>query len=206
MSSPSPWSRGETPSITVPTPALDPLSSGRVVRNEVHPQSGVRLWVWATLVLVLVAATSAVGGAITYSALNDDTHPPASSTPPSGGSSSPPVAPRFSAAETAAAKDHLCQVFNVSVRGQEGQGGLRVEGNLNIPMVLRALNSASVVQNALIVAVPAEVSAPARSYISATLDQTTAAMGNTPTSEVNRLTDVRNDAMFALLDTCGLPR
>ena len=206
MSSPSPWSRGETPSITVPTPVPDPLSSGRVVRNEVHPQSGVRLWVWATLVLILVAATSAVGGAITYSALNDDTHPPASSTPPSGGSSSPPVAPRFSAAETAAAKDHLCQVFNVSVRGQEGQGGLRVEGNLNIPMVLRALNSASVVQNALIVAVPAEVSAPARSYISATLDQTTAAMGNTPTSEVNRLTDVRNDAMFALLDTCGLPR
>lgn len=206
MSNSSPWSRGETPSITVPPPAPGPLSSGRVVRNEVHPQSGVRLWVWATLVLILVAATSAVGGAITYSALNDDTHPPASSTPPSGGSSSPPVAPRFSAAETGAAKDHLCQVFNVSVRGQEGQGGLRVEGNLNIPMVLRALNSASVVQNALIVAVPAEVSAPARSYISATLDQTTAAMGNTPTSEVNRLTDVRNDAMFALLDTCGLPR
>ncbi|GLB86126.1 hypothetical protein [Mycobacterium kiyosense] len=81
-----------------------------------------------------------------------------------------------------------------------------MEGNLNIPVVLRALNSASVVENALIAAVPAEVSAPARSYISATLDQTTAAMGNTSTSEGNRLTDVRNDAMFSLLDACGLPR
>jgi hypothetical protein len=31
-------------------------------------------------------------------------------------------------------------------------------------------------------------------------------MGNTPTSEGNRLTDVRNDAIEALLDVCGLPR
>lgn len=206
MSSPSPWSRGETPSITVPTPVPDPLSSGRVVRNEVHPQSGVRLWVWATLVLILVAATSAVGGAITYSALNDDTHPPASSTPPSGGSSSPPVAPRFSAAETAAAKDHLCHVFDEGVRGQEGKGGFRTEGNTNLPLTLRAVNSVLGVQNVLVPAVPADIANLARQYISTTLDVTTAAMGNTPTPEVNRLTDVSNAAIYALADACGIPR
>jgi hypothetical protein len=35
---------------------------------------------------------------------------------------------------------------------------------------------------------------------------TTAAMGNTPTSEVNRLTDVDADAINGLVDACGLPR
>ena len=66
------------------------------------------------------------------------------------------------------------------MRGQEGQGGFRVEGNLNVPMVLRAVNSAAAVQNALVPAVPPDVASAARKYISATLDVTTAAMGNTP--------------------------
>ena len=45
-------------------------------------------------------------------------------------------------------------------------------------MVLRAMNSASAVQNALVPAVPPDVASAARKYISATLDTTTAAMGN----------------------------
>lgn len=126
-----------------------------------------------------------------------------SSTAPSV---SAPPAPQQSSAETASAKQNLCQVFDVSVRGQEGQGGLRVQGNLNMPVVVRALNSASAVQNALVPAVPPDVASAARKYVTATLDQTTAAMGNTPTSEGNRLTDVRNDAIDALLGVCGLPR
>ncbi|WP_156622670.1 hypothetical protein [Mycobacterium sp. 852014-50255_SCH5639931] len=98
-------------------------------------------------------------------------------------------------------------MFDVSVRGQEGQGGVRVAGGgVNTPMVLRALNSASAVQNALVPAVPPDVAPVARKYIATTLDQTTAALGNTPTSEVNRLTDIRNDAINALVDVCGLPR
>lgn len=207
MSSPSPWSRGETPSITVPPPAPDPLSSARMVRNEVQPRSGLRFW-GAMLTLIVVAATSAAAGAITYSVLNDDTHPPANSTPPSrGGASSPTTTAQFSVGEIAAAKDGLCRGFDLSVRGQEGQGGVRVAGgDVNLPMVLRALNSVSAVQNSLTPAVPADVSAAARGYMKATLDQTTAAMGNSSTSEVNRLTDVRNDAIFALIDACGLPR
>lgn len=208
MSSSSPWSRGETPSIAVPPlPTPAPSPTGPVFQNEFQPrQPRVRFWAWATLTLIVVAATSAVGGAITYSVLNDDTHTPANSTPSSGGASSPPAAPRFSAAETAAAKDRLCHVFDVSVRGQEGQGGLRVEGKVNVPIVLRSLNSVVVVENALVPAVPDNVAAAARTYISATLDVTTAAMGNTPTSEGNRLNDISNDATNALLDACGLPR
>lgn len=201
MSNSSPWSRGETPSITVPPPAPGPLSSGRMVRNEVQPRSGLRFWAWAMLTLIVVAATSAAGGAITYSVLNDDTHPPANSTPPLGA-----PAPRFSAAETAAAKDRLCHTFDVSVRGQQGTGGFRVEGNLNVPLLLRALNSASAVQNALDPAVPGDVSAAARGYIRSTFDVTTAAMGNSPISEVNRLTDVDAEAINSLVDACGLAR
>ena len=53
------------------------------------------------------------------------------------------------------------------------------------------------------------MTAPARTVevtVEAALDQTTAAMGNTLTPDVNRLTDVRNDAINGLLDACGLPR
>jgi hypothetical protein len=117
-----------------------------------------------------------------------------------------PAAPQFSSNEVDAAKQHLCHVFDVSVRGQEGQGGLRVEGNLNVPVTFRAVNSAMAVQNALVPAVPADVASAAAKYISTTLDTTTAAMGNPPASEVNRLTDLRNDATDSLLDVCGLAR
>lgn len=202
----SPWSREASPSVTLPAPPPPPPGPSQHI--PVPPrQSNGRRWAWAALaLLVVVTVSGGVSAAITYAALSGEQSRSSSPTPSAPTPSSPTVTPRFSAAETAAAKDHLCHVFDVSVRGQEGQGGLRMEGNLNIPVVLRALNSASVVQNALTVAVPADVSAPARSYISATLDQTTAAMGNTSTSEGNRLTDVRNDAMFSLLDACGLPR
>lgn len=210
----SPWSREASPSVTLPAPPSPPPPvpgpgprAPGTPHHVTRQQNNGRRWAWAALaLLVVVTVSGGVSAAITYAALNGGHSRSSSPAPSASAPSSPTATPRFSAAETAAAKDHLCHVFDVSVRGQEGQGGLRVEGNLNIPVVLRALNSASVVENALIAAVPAEVSAPARSYISATLDQTTAAMGNTSTSEGNRLTDVRNDAMFSLLDACGLPR
>jgi hypothetical protein len=157
------------------------------------------------LALALVTGLSiAIGSAVTYVAMRNDHAPTPAS--PQNASPSAPVTPQFSAAEVTAAKQRLCQVFDVSVRGQEGKGGFRVEGNLNIPLTLRSLNSASAVQNALVPAVPPNVTSAARKYISTTLDVTTAAMGNTPTPEVNRLTDVSNEATNTLLDTCGLPR
>lgn len=205
----SPWSREASPSVTLPPPAPPPTQPppGPPHAVQIQPQQKRgRLWAWAALaLLVVVGVSGGVSAAITYIAL-DGARSPSSSTPPSVAAPSSPTAPRFSAAETAAAKAHLCQTFDVSVRGQEGQGGLRVEGKVNVPIVLRALNSASVVQNALVPAVPSDVAAVARKYVSTTLDATTAAMGNTPTSEVNRLNDISNDATNALLDACGLPR
>ncbi|MDV3301894.1 hypothetical protein [Mycobacterium avium] len=157
---------------------------------------------WISVVIL----AAAVGSAVTYLAKgNNQTSTPAS--PQTVTVSPPPTTAQFNSAEAVGAKENLCHTFDVSVRGQEGQGGVRVAGGgINEPMVLRALNSASAVQNALIPAVPPDVASAARKYISTTLDQTTAAMGATPTSEVNRLTDVRNDAINALVDACGLPR
>ncbi|WP_156670999.1 hypothetical protein [Mycobacterium sp. E1214] len=132
---------------------------------------------------------------------HSDTQPPSS---PTAAAAAP--SPTASAADAAAAKAHLCQVFDTSVRGQQGKGGLRVEGNLNVPIVLRSVNSALAVQTALVPAVPPDIASAARTYVTTTLDVTTAAMGNTPTSEVNRLNDIANDAINSLLDVCGLPK
>lgn len=205
----SPWSREASPSVTLPPPSAPPQPPPGPP-HHLQPQSRQargRNWAWATLALLLVVAVSGgVSAAITYITLNS-ARPSSTSAPPSAASpSSSTTPPRFSAAEIANAKSNLCQVFEVSVRGQEGQGGLRVEGKVNVPIVLRSVNSAAVVQNALVPAVPADVAAAARTYISTTLDATTAAMGNTPISELNRLNDVSNDATNALLDVCGLPR
>jgi hypothetical protein len=160
---------------------------------------------WGRKVLALLLA-AAVGSTVTYVAMRNDGAPSTPSSRHTASPSSAPATPQFSRTEADAAKQHLCQVLDVSVRGQEGQGGLRVQGNLNVPVVLRAVNSATAVQNALAPAVPPDVALAARKYISSTLDETTAAMGTAPTPVVNRLNDVRTDAIFALVDACGLPR
>ncbi len=164
-----------------------------------HRTGGVLRWIG------VVGLSAAVASVLTMALQREPAAPLAGPSSTASSASATP-APQQSSADTASAKQNLCQVFDVSVRGQEGQGGLRVQGNLNMPVVVRALNSASAVQNALVPAVPPDVASAARKYVTATLDQTTAAMGNTPTSEGNRLTDVRNDAIGALLDVCGLPR
>jgi hypothetical protein len=211
MDTSSPWSRAGAPSGTLPPPPTPPIPAPPTGAplTSVFPQGPKprrRGWLWIALGLALViVASAATGSLVTFAAMHNATQSAAqpSSAPPA--SPSAPT-PQVSAADASAAKDHLCKVFDTSVRGQEGQGGLREQGNLNLPVVLRALNSASAVQNALVPSVPPETATAARKYIGATLDQTTAAMGNTLTPEVNRLTDVRNDAINDLLDACGLPR
>lgn len=203
----SPWSREASPSVTLPPPPTQPPPGPSQPLQERPRQTQSRPWAWATLTLLLAVAVSAsVSATITYVTLNGAHSSSPSTLPTAAPPSSATAAPRFSAAESAAAKERVCHVFDVSVRGQEGQGGLRVEGKVNVPIVLRSVNSAAVVQNALVPAVPSDVAAAVRTYISTTLDATTAAMGNTPISELNRLNDVSNDATNALLDACGLPR
>ena len=89
--------------------------------------------------------------------------------------------------------------------GQQGQGGVRVNGEANLPLMLRSLNSVVAVQNALTPATPPEVAGAARNYVDAALQLTTAATGTTPLDEVNRLNHTANDATYAFADVCGLP-
>ena len=204
------WSKMAPPSAKLsPPPAggphppwLGPLGPAERLRAGRPNQGGSAL-----RILVTVGVAAAVGSAVTYLITGGYASTPPTPQAVTVSPSPAPPTPQFSSTDVAGAKENLCHVFDVSVRGQEGQGGVRVGGGgVNTPMVLRALNSASAVQNALVSAVPPDVASAARKYIDTTLDQTTAAMGNTPTSEVNRLTDVRNDAINALVDVCGLPR
>lgn len=220
MDTSSPWSRAGAPSGTLPPPTppipAPPTAPAATVSPTGAPLPSVfpqgpnprrRSWLWVALGLPLaIVVSAATGSLVTFAAMHNATQSAAQSPSAPPGSPSAPTTPQVSAADASAAKDHLCQVFDVSVRGEQGKGGLRVEGNLNVPVVLRSVNSALAVQTALVPAVPADVGSAARNYIQTTLDVTTAAMGNTPTPEVNRLNDISNDAINALLDVCGLPR
>jgi hypothetical protein len=199
MTTVSPWSRHTEQSaqqgVTLPQPpSPPPLPQMPTGGRRAH-----RRWPWIAGGVVGVLAAISGAAVISYAVSRNATRTPIPAPPSS-------AAPQFTVAEQAAAKDNLCRTFDMSVRGQGGQGGLRVNGELNIPMVLRSLNSATAVQNALTAAVPSDVAANARTYITATLNETTAVLANVPTSEGNRLTDVGNDALFALIDACGLPR
>lgn len=168
---------------------------------------------WARVLGVtgLVVATSVVTAVLTYAVSHKDAAAPrqgnvSPSSPAASVSPSSPAAPSYSPAEQAAAKDRLCHVFDQSARGQSGQGGVRAHGELNVPVVLRAVNGALAVQNSLTPAVPTDVANTARKFIETSLDLTTAAMGPTTNEELTRLNNIANTATLALVDACGLPR
>jgi hypothetical protein len=78
-------------------------------------------------------------------------------------------------------------------------------GELNLPLVLRAVNSIVAVEDALPAATPPEVTAAAaRKYIDTNLDLTTAALRNVSVEEGNHLNDVANNAMYEFADVCRL--
>jgi hypothetical protein len=153
----------------------------------------------AVVVLIAVIAATA---AITY-AIARNTNA-ASATPPNA--SPTPATPQPSSADQAAARQQLCHVFDVSARGQRGQGGVRVSGEVNVELVLRTVNSVVAVQNAFTPAVPKDVREAAQKYIDTSLALTTAATGDVAADELNRLTDVSNAATYSFVDACGLPR
>ena len=175
-------------------------------QRAARPPHGRRGWVLVLIVVVLAAIASTA--AITFAIARNMAPAGRSSTPSptlTTGAPAPP-APQVSPGDAAVAKQSVCHIFDVSVRGREGQGGLRTDtGDVNLPMALRDVNSVVAVQNALTPATPPDVAAAARKYIAATLDHTTAAMGNPSTAEINRLNDIANTAADAFADACGLP-
>ena len=81
-----------------------------------------------------------------------------------------------------------------------------MDGALNIPVVVRMINSASAVQNALTPAVPADVAEAAHAYVDRVFDLTTAATGDASGETLVDLNSAANKAIDSLLDSCGLPR
>jgi hypothetical protein len=150
----------------------------------------------------VLIAVIAVTAALTYAVAQNTNTPNASPPAPTSSSSAPS---QFSASDQAAAKQRLCHVFDVSAKGRTGTGGMRENGQPNMPILLRAVNGAVAVQNALTPAVPEDVAKTAHRYVDTTLDATTAAMGGPSVDDVNSLINVANDATDALADVCGLP-
>ncbi|EHB44063.1 hypothetical protein MycrhDRAFT_6958 [Mycolicibacterium rhodesiae JS60] len=145
--------------------------------------------------IVAVAAASAVTYAITKNNASSATTPPSASS----------AAPTFTAAEQDAAKNKVCATFAMSQRGVAGQGGLIDKGQINVPVVLRTLNSVVALQNVSSPAIPEELRAAVNNYVSTTVDLTTASLANAPIDELTRLNDVGNTALYGLADVCGLP-
>ena len=130
---------------TGPPPAGPPLPVAPPPRP---PRRGFP-WLLVGGAVVLLIAAIAATAAITY-AVTRNTNAPSATPPPA-----PTVqAPQFSAAEQNAAKDQVCHVFDVSTRGTISEGSVRTNGQPNVPVVLRAMNSAVAVQNALKPAAP----------------------------------------------------
>jgi hypothetical protein len=148
---------------------------------------------WAAIVVVALIAAGVASGITYFVTRSASTEKVA------------PAAPGFSAAQISAAQTTLCHIFDVSVRGQAGQGGLVNNGQLNIPLMVRTLNSVVAVNNAIAPATPPNIADAARAYVQAALDATTAATGNTAIDEGNRLNDIANQRIDQLADACGLP-
>lgn len=208
MTTTSPWapqagsgSQGPVgpPQSSMPAPPAGgpPGSPTQQTPPRPGPRRSVWIWLASGAVLLMIVAVAATA-AITYAIARDTTTPSAAQPNPT------PTAPQFTASQQADAKQHLCNVFDASARGQKGQGGVVVNGEVNLPLVVRSVNSAVAVQNALAPAVPGDVGTAARTYIDTSLELTTAATGNASLDEVNRLTTSSNDATYALADACGL--
>jgi len=159
--------------------------------------AGPRLWPIIVAFSVLVIAAIAVTAVITAAVVKTSPRPAAAPTAP--------AAPQYSATEQASAKQNVCQAFDAGERGSAGQGGVVVNGDLNVPIVLRKVNTIVAVQNSLAPATPTDVSDAAQKYLATATALTTAALANAPVDELVQMTKDGNAAMSAFVDVCGLP-
>jgi len=155
------------------------------------------MWLWALtttiLMVVAIAATAAITYAITHSSSSAAAAP------------ATPASPTFTAEEQDHAKQAVCSAFDVSTKGIGSQGGARVDGQPNIPMLLRTLSGTVSIQSALVPATPADIAGPAQRVVRTNLDLMNAALGQANINEVKAANDASNDAADALVSACGLP-
>ena len=175
-----------------------PPSGGAPAPVQQRAPRPPRMWLWALVSAVLMVIAVAATAAITYAI--------ARPTMPAGNPTASPAAPTFTAAQQADAKQAVCQAFDVSSAGSQSQGGARLNGQPNLPALVRTLGSVVSIQNALVPATPEDVAAPARKVVKTDLDLVNAALGLANVDEVNRLTDVNTSAIYQLVDACGLPK
>jgi len=163
-------------------------------RPDNRPSNPPRPWRrWAGLAAAL-AATIALSATATYAL-----------TRPAPREESTATAP-VSDPDATAARQRVCDVFVIATKGNTGRGGVVVNGELNVPNVLRGLNRAVALENALSPAVPADLADATRAYITRSLDLSTAATAGEPIERLNELTIASNEAGFTLADRCGVPR
>lgn len=163
------------PSTAIPAGGGPPRPTGRGRRS-------------AGLAAVFTAAAALTAGT-TYAL----TRPPITSTTPASLST-----------DQAQAREQLCAVFDTAAKNQKGKGGVMAGGILNVPVVLRDVNRAVALGDTLSPAVPADLAAATRTYITATLDLTTAATAGEPVPVLRSLTAAARDGANAVADLCGL--
>lgn len=152
----------------------------------------------AVLVAVNIGSVAAAAG-IAY-AVGRDSAAVKSESP-----STIAASPSVSEADATAAKEKVCHAVDAGVRGTTGQGGAVVNGDLNLPFIVKKLNTIVSVTNSLSSATPSDVSEAAKKFVAAATDLTTAALAHAPVDQLNELTKSSNDAVDAVLETCGLP-
>ena len=96
---------------------------------------------WVILTAAFVASVAATAG-ITYALVRGN------------GAPTPPPAAHSGPEEQTAAKARLCEVFDISTQDPRVRPPIFDSEGMNVPLVLRRLNGAVAVQNALTPAVP----------------------------------------------------
>jgi hypothetical protein len=98
-------------------------------------------------------------------------------------------------------------VFRAATKNQsDKRSGVFINGELNVANVLRALNGAVALENALSPAVPADLAAATRTYITQSLDLTTAATAGETIERLTELTIAGNETAVEIADLCEIPR
>ena len=107
-------------------------------------------------------------------------------------------------ADQVQARERLCAVFDTATQKARGKGGVMADGTLNVPVALRVLNRAVALRDALSPAVPADLATATRTYITGTLDLTTAATTGEPVPVLEKLNTASNDNRKRVSELCGL--